>query len=456
VPPTRVAPLSLKAATALLVLLLVAIPAGARRSAPVLDAVVVDATFATTEGTFPMTDFGETKAKRDDRSGETAWTMFADTGNCCENYITSSSGGRLYDFGGSYINYTDDGGRSWKQVRPLTPLVNGEGAIAMAPGGDVVGVQWDPYSGDHLLAFKYEAAQDKWVYSEIPVHAPFYDREWIAAVPGPFTIDGETVPYISFIKGAWPSKEAWFYSTDGINYQRVSSKFLDMTLSNSQGGKSSVQTAAHPHNDWIQPNTNGGIFPLGNGSAIAAPDVPFSNGDWAVLDPKTLRWEAFVPRPQAQGRYQVDSSGTLHNLVGRDDHFLYRVSRDGARSWDTVSVPLPTDHVIEEIDFRANLSVGIAAVAIHGHDSSNNNDKDMLFKLDITKPKPRLIGFYQVGLGDVNGSSGVGADVRFDFETVTILPDGRVAMSFYDTTTVVGGGVQPALALEGETTLQTP
>jgi hypothetical protein len=80
----------------------------------------------------------------------------------------------------------------------------------------------------------------------------------------------------------------------------------------------------------------------------------------------------------------------------------------------------------------------------------------MLFKLDITKPKPRLIGFYQVGLGDVNGSSGVGADVRFDFETVTILPDGRVAMSFYDTTTVVGGGVQPALALEGETTLQTP
>jgi hypothetical protein len=77
-----------------------------------------------------------------------------------------------------------------------------------------------------------------------------------------------------------------------------------------------------------------------------------------------------------------------------------------------------------------------------------------LFKLDISGRSPRLTRLYEVGLGDVNGSSGVGADVRFDFETVTIMPDGRVAMSFYDTTTMAGGGVQPALALEGETTLQ--
>ena len=45
---------------------------------------------------------------------------------------------------------------------------------------------------------------------------------------------------------------------------------------------------------------------------------------------------------------------------------------------------------------------------------------------------------------------GVGAAVRFDFETVTILPDGRVAMSFYDTTTELGGRVQPAMAVEAK------
>jgi hypothetical protein len=28
---------------------------------------------------------------------------------------------------------------SWKSVRPIEPLYNGEGAVTIAPGGDVVG-----------------------------------------------------------------------------------------------------------------------------------------------------------------------------------------------------------------------------------------------------------------------------------------------------------------------------
>ena len=443
-------PRSIKVVVPLLALALVALPAGAERMPAVLDAVVVDATFTTTEGQFPMIDFGRSASAKDDRRGSTQWTIPADTGNCCENYLTSSSDGRLMDFGGSYINFTDDLGKTWKSVRPITPLQNGEGAIAMAPGGDVVGVQWDPYTGDHLLAFKYEASEKKWIYAEMPVHTPFYDREWIASVPGPFNIDGKKVPYVSFIKGAWPSKEAWFYSTDGINYDRVSSKFLDMTLSSSQGGKTSLNVVGTPEADWLQPNTNGGITPLGGGSALAAPDVPFSNGDWAVLDPKTLKWEPFTPRGGARGIYQVDSSGTLHNVVAKRDKFLYRWSRDGHRTWQSIEVPLPDKHAIEEIDFRANKVVGVAAVAIHASDKTGV-DKDMLFKLDISSARPRLSRFYEVGLGDVNGSSGVGAAVRFDFETLTILPDGRVAMSFYDTTTAQGGRVQPSMAIEGDT-----
>ena len=446
-------PRPIKILVPLLALAIVALPAGARDVPAVLDAVVVDATFVTTTDDFPMIDYGRSSSAKDDRRGTTEWTLAADTGNCCENYLTSSANGRLMDFGGSYINFTDDLGKTWKSVRPITPLINGEGAIAMAPGGDVVGVEWDPYTGDHLLAFKYDASDKKWIYTEIPVHAPLYDREWIAAVPGPFKIDGKTVPYISFIKGAYPSKEAWFYSTDGINYDRVSSKFLDMTISSSQGGKSTLDVVGRPDSDWIQPNTNGGITPLGGGSALASPDVPFSNGDWAVLDPKTLRWERFAPKGGAKGLYQVDSAGTLHNIVGQKDSFLYRVSRDGARTWKTVKVPLPQGRVIEEIDFRANKAVGVAAVAIHGHDTKTKLDKDMLFKFDISSIVPRLSRVYEVGRGDVDGASGVGASVRFDFETVTILPNGRVAMSFYDTTTAQAGRVQPAMAIEGDTNL---
>ncbi len=442
-----------KVAVPLVALAMVALPAGAGPVPPTLDAVVVDASFVTTPGEFPMTAFGRSSSARDDRSGTTQWTLAAQTGNCCENYLTSDSNGRIMDFGGSYINFTDDRGETWKSVRPITPLINGEGAIAMAPGGDVVGVEWDPYSGDHLLAFKYDASAKKWIYSEIPIHAPFYDREWIAAVPGPFQIDGKEVPYISFIKGAYPSKEAWFYSTDGINYDRVSSKFLDNTLSSSQGGLRTLKTVARPDLDWIQPNTNGGITPLGGGSALAAPDVPFSNGDWSIFDPESLRWKPFAPQGGAKGLYQVDSKGTLHNVFGERDGFTYRVSTDGHRTWDTLQVPLPKGHVIEEIDFRANRSVGVAAVAIHGHDDNTGKDKDLLFKFDITGARPRYTSLHQVGLGDVNGASGFGASVRFDFETVTILPDGRVAMSFYDTTTTVSGRTRPAMAIEGPTKL---
>src|SRR5688500_7355936 len=113
--------------------------ASAQVDPAVLDAVVVDAVFMPKEGSYPMVDFGRSAGAKDDTDGTTDWTVVLSTGNCCENYLTSNSQGRLYDFGGSYINFTDDRGKKWKQVRPITPLVNGEGAIAMAPGGDVVG-----------------------------------------------------------------------------------------------------------------------------------------------------------------------------------------------------------------------------------------------------------------------------------------------------------------------------
>src|SRR5919106_403012 len=177
-----------------------------------------------------------------------------------------------HDFGGTYVNYSDDRGLTWKRVTPLTPLVNGEGTITMAPGGDVVGVGWDPYSGDHLQAYKYEAETGKWRYTEVPVHQPFYDREWVAVVPGPFTIDGETVEYVSFLKGGWPSKELWYWSTDGLNYTQVSSKIVDKTLSGAAAR--TLATTARSDADWNQANTNGGMTTLGDHALLAAPDYP--------------------------------------------------------------------------------------------------------------------------------------------------------------------------------------
>jgi hypothetical protein len=403
--------------------------------------------------TFTVTDFGTKRSNKDDRTGEATWRVVERTGNCCENYVTTTPSGRILDFGGTYVNFTDDDGRSWKQVRPVTPLVNGEGAIVGAPNGDILGVGWDPYSGDHLQAFKYSAADDAWYWLEMPLHTPFFDREWIGVVPGPFQTSQGEVPYISFVRGGYPSKETWLMSTDGLTYLQVSSTVIDQTLT--EAVETYLDPAPRAYLDWIQPNTNTGLTALGPRSALAAPDF---NGDaWALLDGEQLRWTGVsLPEGKLEGRYLSDARGRLHNLVPQARGFVYGVSPDGGRSWKRIEVALPANRSIEQIDFRANAAAGVAAVAIHGHDPATQTDVDMLYKIDITRDKPRLTRLYQLGKGDVSASARLGASIRFDFQTVAILPDGRVAMSFLDSTTMgtslrTPELVTPALAIELET-----
>jgi hypothetical protein len=192
-------------------------------SVPGLPAKVVSITRPTALKTYATVDYSKKTV------GKTTWRVVQGTGNCCEDYLTSTPKGRLLDFGGSFINYTDDQGLHWHQVQPLNPLVNGEGAIVVNPNGDIDAIGWDPYSGDHLQAFKYTAATKAWTYAEQPLHQPFYDREWITVLPGPFVINGQSYPYVTFVKGGYPWKDPAFYSTDGLTYTNASSMFLDET-----------------------------------------------------------------------------------------------------------------------------------------------------------------------------------------------------------------------------------
>jgi len=84
-----------------------------------LPATVVDITRPVSTSSYSTVDYGKHK------TGKTTWRVVQGTGNCCENYLTATKAGRLLDFGGTYINYTDDRGLNWKQVQPATPLVNG-------------------------------------------------------------------------------------------------------------------------------------------------------------------------------------------------------------------------------------------------------------------------------------------------------------------------------------------
>jgi hypothetical protein len=434
------------------------VAAGAGAQTPVaLDAQVVAIQPATTTATYPTTDYGNDANAADDKQGATTWRVVNGTGNCCENYVTVTRSGRLLDFGGSYLNFCDDRGLTWKSARPIQPLVNGEGAVVAAPNGDVLGVEWDPYSGDHLLAFKYTALTGRWTYKEMPLHQPFYDREWISVVPGPFTIDGQVVPYVSFVKGGVP-KDLWFYATDGLTYTQVTSKFVDRTLADSQR---QLTTAAGAELDWLQPNTNGGMTTLGGGRLLAAGDL---TSDSSLLDVGDLSWSGvtLADGSQPDGLFQTDSAGRLHNVLPQGTRFVYRWSWDGGATWASTEAALPEGGAIEQIDFRASKDAGVAAVAIHAHDSISGTDRDFAYKFGIKGDRPRLLRSYVVGLGDSNSTSGVGNDVRMDFQTVAIYPDGRLALSFLDSTTKAPSpttgalSARPALAIEGETKVKGP
>ena len=403
---------------------------------PGAPAQVVDLEVPIRVDRYNVTDFGRSPSAKDDRTFKAKFRVIKNTGNCCENYLTSSARGRIFDQGGKWINYTDDNGATWKSVQPLVPLVNGEGTLSMAPKGDVLGVQWDPYSGDHLQAYKYDAVGEEWTYLESPLHTPFYDRPWLSVVPGPFTVQGTEVPYVGFLDG-YPHTGTLLYTTDGLTYTQASSPYVDSNLEDPV--ESWIPTKKVPEMDLMQPNTNSPIIPLGGGRALAPPDA--FGTDWSILNPETLRWAPFsLPGGDAlRGRYLVDGRGRLHNLIANGSSFEYRISTSGGKSWESTTMTLPKDVAVTgglQMDFRANAKAGIAAVSFHARNGAKGSDLDLLYKIDITGDSPRVARLYEIGRGDVDASSGgPPADIRFDFNTVAILPDGRIAVSFLDSTT---------------------
>ena len=412
-------------------------------------AQIVDIAPETVMQTHATTDYGSPDTAADDRDGTTLWRVVKDTGNCCENHLGGTAEGRLFDIGGSYINYTDDRGLTWKSVRPLAPLVNGEGSITVAPNGDILGIEWDAYSGDHLLAYKYNAASGEWFTLDNPLHHPVYDRPWITVVPGPFAIGlgADTVPYIAFVHGGTGVKDPMFVSTDGLTYTEASSLTLD--------GQSDTPVSqwfpikADASFDWIQPIKRSPVTGLGAGRALAS-------GGW-LLDPADRKWDSWrLPDGSTPPAFvQIDSAGRIHHIRSLSGGRLeYRISKDGGQTWTSLAAPVAFGSLT---DFKANRAVGIAAVATRA------GNQDWVYKFDITGDTATLLRKYRLGRGDTASIAGVTIPPtapRMDFQTIAILPDGRVAASFLDSTTLshppgtgMLGRITPALAIEVETQL---
>lgn len=404
------------------------------------------------------------------RVGTTRWRVVTGTGNCCENYLTSTADGVLADFGDDYLRFSVDAGRSWSEVTPPDDTIRdlmGEGAIATAPGGDIVGVS-STY-GDALVSFKYDGDTGSWRYAVGAAHTAPYDRPAIAVVPGPFTIAGATVPYLTMQRGGFGAvtKNPWFYSIDGLNYTLPDNRPVEQHLPATSRW---LDLAPSAERDWVQPHEQAGVVPLGDGVALG---VPPSIGDrlddvskrLTVLDRQTLRWSEFrFPEPRLEGpaptplsspqdRLVADSRGWLHHVVADGDVLRYQMSSDGGRSWTAATATPVRGYRFNPyfVSLRAHGGLRITAVAVNvskpgqpGTASSLN----MVFRFSTAGPTPRLVRRYVVGDGGGHASAhGIGpldeGTSFLDFTTIAFLPDGRIATSFID-----GDHPTPAIAVE--------
>lgn len=402
------------------------------------------------ELTYPVLD------GRGSPAGVARWRVVTGTGNCCENYLATSPDGRIYDFGSTYLVYTDDEGRTWSQVRPqrTAAAIGGEGTIVLAPNGDVIGVTWIPYGGDRVETFKYDADRDKWFYSYVALRHPFYDRESVAVIPGPIEHLGEKYPYIVVMRGGWPTKNPWYYSFDGLNYLWPGHRTLDSATRPPVARWLDLRPDAT--RDWIQPAIQTTVTPLGQGLALAMPD-PYRLGSERVdiFDPGELRWSPFQ-LPEGEfvhglgSKLVADSTGRIHYVYMTRKKAFYLVSTNGGRSWTKRVIPMPfrgartwSQHGTEEqyetdapdprFEFVANGELGIMALSVQIHDPEKNLHTNYVYKYALDGDDARLRKIYQVGEGDLEfGNNVLASGARMDFQTIGLLPDGRIVVSFGD------------------------
>jgi hypothetical protein len=387
------------------------------------------------------------------RVGTAHWRVTGAGDNCCEDYVTTTPSGELVTLGGTYPMFSTDDGKIWYQVKPPTPLNNGEGAIDVGPHGDFFGIGWDAYSGDHLQAFRYDRATDTWTVSEVPVKEPFFDRPWITVADGPFHIDGTTYPELVLVRGGGFYKDPELASPDGVQFTDLTSPYLDEMSTKTVTAH--IPVVSNFWADYWQPHPWAGTIPL-NGGGLLQITQP-NDGDLAScavsqLDQATGKWHCARVNIPGLARWKTsgevccqvrqDSRGWLTDVIPnkKGTALLLYLSHDGGATWSApVTLSPPRGRTLEAgdlYDVAVNGRLGLAAVSAR-FDRSNGDGQDMVFRVNIAHPRPRLEETYLLGKGDIVTANNVAgsAGYRMDYASVAILPSGAVVASFDDSTT---------------------
>jgi len=110
------------------------------------------------------------------------------------------------------------------------------------------------------------------------------------------------------------------------------------------------------------------------------------------------------------------------------------MSIDGGESWENYTYDLSNNaSAIEEWEFHSSGLHDLFILSFR-YQSSSGPDADIAYHVrDFSESLiPDRITY--IGQGDLDSTSGAGADIRFDFASMGILPDGGSFIAYHDST----------------------
>jgi len=127
-----------------------------------------------------------------------------------------------------------------------------------------------------------------------------------------------------------------------------------------------------------------------------------------------------------------DSSGALHCVVRENMVLNHQLSWDGGESWlnQTYNISeMASD--IEEWEFHSNGEHDLFVLNVR-YQSSDGPDVDVAWHVRDFSQSLVPDQLTYLGLGDLDSTSGAGNDIRFDFASMGILPDGGSFIAYMD------------------------
>ena len=258
------------------------------------------------------------------------------------------------------------------------------------------------------------------------------------------------MPWISFLRGGTGlNRDIELVSYDGLVYTEVAAT---SPVADVNGTRPAPAPATDADTDLLQPHAQSRVAPLPGSGAIRRQESGLQCRSRAQLLLPDRGWACLdLGGEQLTGDVRADSRGWLHEVRYAGPNVTYRVSTNGGTTWraTTYRLPGPAPSVSgTRPDVKVDSTRSLAYVALRAAGTGTSGQQDLVLRFDHAGGVPSLREVYRIGRGDLVAGSMFGdSGPRMDFASLALLPDGRFAVAYDDTTTRTGTAIQPWLAI---------